>query len=137
MRKHVLSQFPLIALANSTWKVSNKTIPSKFNDKFNSDIFECIHGDYGNNSPTHNFLMPITIRRFRSLKVWFVIRTFGVAGLQEYIRNVSYHICKCTNQYITWLMQSKCSTTMRLYDLRQDVNLRTKNVDSFASLVLF
>ena len=28
-------------------------------------------------------------RRFRSLKVWFVIRSFGVAGLQEYIRNVS------------------------------------------------
>ncbi|KAK3683105.1 hypothetical protein LTR37_020566 [Vermiconidia calcicola] len=26
-------------------------------------------------------------RRFRSLKIWFVIRTFGVAGLQEYIRH--------------------------------------------------
>jgi aromatic-L-amino-acid decarboxylase len=26
-------------------------------------------------------------RRFRSLKVWFVIRTFGVAGMQNYIRH--------------------------------------------------
>ena len=26
-------------------------------------------------------------RRFRSLKLWFVIRSYGVAGLQEYIRN--------------------------------------------------
>jgi len=25
-------------------------------------------------------------RRFRSLKLWFVIRTYGVSGLQEYIR---------------------------------------------------
>ena len=26
-------------------------------------------------------------RRFRSLKLWFVIRNFGVSGLQEYVRN--------------------------------------------------
>merc|ERR1719232_498205 len=26
-------------------------------------------------------------RRFRALKLWFVIRSYGVAGLQEYIRN--------------------------------------------------
>lgn len=26
-------------------------------------------------------------RRFRSLKLWFVIRNFGVTGLQEYVRN--------------------------------------------------
>ena len=32
-----------------------------------------------------------TYRRFRSLKLWFVVRATGVAGLQEYIRNVSIH----------------------------------------------
>ena len=26
-------------------------------------------------------------RRFRSLKIWFVLRTYGIKGLQEYIRN--------------------------------------------------
>ena len=26
-------------------------------------------------------------RRFRSLKLWFVIRTYGISGLQEYIRH--------------------------------------------------
>lgn len=26
-------------------------------------------------------------RRFRSLKLWFVIRSYGVTGLQQYIRN--------------------------------------------------
>ncbi|KAJ3502853.1 hypothetical protein NM208_g16638 [Fusarium decemcellulare] len=30
-------------------------------------------------------------RRFRSLKVWFVIRTFGVKGLQEHIRKGIRH----------------------------------------------
>ena len=28
-------------------------------------------------------------RRFRALKLWFVIRTYGVEGLQKYIREVS------------------------------------------------
>ena len=27
-------------------------------------------------------------RRFRSLKLWFVLRLFGISGLQEYIRKV-------------------------------------------------
>lgn len=27
-------------------------------------------------------------RRFRALKLWFVIRSFGVEGLQKHIRNV-------------------------------------------------
>lgn len=26
-------------------------------------------------------------RRFRSLKLWFVLRTHGISGIQEYIRN--------------------------------------------------
>ena len=36
-------------------------------------------------------------RRFRSLKLWFVIRNFGVTGLQEYVRN---H-CKLARQFQT------------------------------------
>ena len=28
-------------------------------------------------------------RRFRSLKLWFVLRGFGVKGVQEYIRRVN------------------------------------------------
>lgn len=30
-------------------------------------------------------------RRFRSLKLWFVLRGFGVAGFQKYIRQVRLH----------------------------------------------
>lgn len=30
-------------------------------------------------------------RRFRSLKLWFVIRMYGVNGLQNYIRNVNFN----------------------------------------------
>lgn len=26
-------------------------------------------------------------RRFRSLKLWFVMRSYGISGLQNYIRN--------------------------------------------------
>jgi aromatic-L-amino-acid decarboxylase len=28
-------------------------------------------------------------RRFRALKVWFVLRTYGIKGLQQHIRRVS------------------------------------------------
>lgn len=30
-------------------------------------------------------------RRFRSLKIWFVLRSYGVKGFQEYIRRVRAH----------------------------------------------
>ena len=29
-------------------------------------------------------------RRFRSLKLWFVLRSFGIEGFREYIRRVSF-----------------------------------------------
>ena len=29
-------------------------------------------------------------RRFRSLKVWFVLRSYGVQGIQKYIRRVRF-----------------------------------------------
>jgi len=31
-------------------------------------------------------------RRFRSLKLWFTIRSYGVEGLQNHIRHVSHVI---------------------------------------------
>lgn len=34
-------------------------------------------------------------RRFRSLKLWFVLRNYGISGLQAYIRN---H-CKLAKQF--------------------------------------
>ena len=36
--------------------------------------------------PFQHWGIPLS-RRFRSLKLWFVIRNFGVSGLQEYVRN--------------------------------------------------
>lgn len=30
-------------------------------------------------------------RRFRSIKIWFVMRSFGVKGLQNHLRVVSYN----------------------------------------------
>ncbi|XP_059085402.1 aromatic-L-amino-acid decarboxylase-like isoform X2 [Tigriopus californicus] len=38
-------------------------------------------------------------RRFRSLKLWFVIRTYGVSGLQEYIRE-HCRLAKLFEQYV-------------------------------------
>lgn len=40
-------------------------------------------------------------RRFRSLKLWFVIRTFGVQGLQERIR---FH-CRLAKDFEAWLRE--------------------------------
>ena len=34
-------------------------------------------------------------RRFRSLKLWFVIRSYGVEGLQKYIREVYRPVRYC------------------------------------------
>ena len=31
-------------------------------------------------------------RRFRSLKLWFVLRSFGVEGFRKHIRRVSFHL---------------------------------------------
>lgn len=31
-------------------------------------------------------------RRFRSLKIWFVLRSFGVEGFQAYIRKVNFRL---------------------------------------------
>jgi aromatic-L-amino-acid decarboxylase len=39
-------------------------------------------------------------RRFRALKLWFVIRTYGVSGMQEKLRN---HI-----EYGQWVKQQVC-----------------------------
>lgn len=31
-------------------------------------------------------------RRFRALKLWFVIRSYGIEGLQKYVRKVEDHM---------------------------------------------
>ena len=44
------------------------------------------------NNQTHFMFQHLQIplgRRFRSLKLWFVMRMFGISGLQEYIRKVN------------------------------------------------
>ncbi|OQV16798.1 Tyrosine decarboxylase [Hypsibius exemplaris] len=47
--------------------------------------------DYSNRSIDYrNWSIPLS-RRFRSLKLWFVIRSYGVEGLQQYIREVRGH----------------------------------------------
>ena len=40
-------------------------------------------------SKTQNWSIALS-RRFRSFKLWFVIRTFGVEGIQKYIREVRH-----------------------------------------------
>lgn len=42
-------------------------------------------------------------RRFRSLKLWFVMRTFGISGLQEYIR----HHIKLAKQFEALVLEDK------------------------------
>ena len=39
------------------------------------------------NLPLQNWQIPLS-RRFRSIKLWFVIRSFGIKGLQEHVRKV-------------------------------------------------
>uniref|UniRef100_A0A6G1SD25 Aromatic-L-amino-acid decarboxylase n=1 Tax=Aceria tosichella TaxID=561515 RepID=A0A6G1SD25_9ACAR len=53
---------------------------------FNVDPLYLKHDKQGQIPDYRHWQIPLG-RRFRALKVWFVIRSFGVAGLQEYIRN--------------------------------------------------
>lgn len=39
-------------------------------------------------------------RRFRALKIWFVLRTYGVSGLQAHIR----HIITLGSQFHSWIL---------------------------------
>lgn len=57
-------------------------------DAFNVDPLYLKHDKQGQIPDYRHWQIPLG-RRFRSLKVWFVVRSFGVAGLQGYIRNVS------------------------------------------------
>lgn len=57
-------------------------------DAFNVDPLYLKHDKQGQIPDYRHWQIPLG-RRFRSLKVWFVVRSFGVAGLQDYIRNVS------------------------------------------------
>lgn len=42
-------------------------------------------------------------RRFRSLKLWFVLRTYGISGLQEYIR----HHCRLAKKFEALVLKDK------------------------------
>ncbi|KAK0537224.1 hypothetical protein OC834_000886 [Tilletia horrida] len=44
------------------------------------------HGDAGNVMDLRNMQLSLG-RRFRSLKLWFVLRSFGIKGLQQHLRN--------------------------------------------------
>ena len=46
------------------------------------------HGDTGAVIDYRNWQLALG-RKFRSLKLWFVLRSFGVAGFQKHIRKVS------------------------------------------------
>ena len=47
-------------------------------------------------SVVQHWQIPLS-RRFRSLKLWFVLRSFGLRNLQAHIRHVSS--CKCFRNY--------------------------------------
>ena len=59
------------------------------------------HSDQGLVTDYRDWQIPLG-RRFRSLKVWFVLRSYGVSGLQAFIRN---HIQ--LGEYFATLLESK------------------------------
>ncbi|KAI8505873.1 hypothetical protein Bbelb_162260 [Branchiostoma belcheri] len=54
-------------------------------DAFNVDPLYLRHDNQGLVTDYRHWQLPLG-RRFRSLKLWFVLRMFGVKGLQQYIR---------------------------------------------------
>ncbi|XP_033732723.1 aromatic-L-amino-acid decarboxylase-like [Pecten maximus] len=58
---------------------------SLISDAFNVDPLYLKHENQGKMPDYRHWQIPLG-RRFRSLKLWFVIRAYGLKGLQEYIR---------------------------------------------------
>ncbi|XP_013419956.1 aromatic-L-amino-acid decarboxylase-like [Lingula anatina] len=58
---------------------------SKLVDAFNVDPLYLKHDNQGKVPDYRHWQIPLG-RRFRSLKLWFVLRLHGIKGLQEYIR---------------------------------------------------
>ena len=56
------------------------------------------HSDKGLVTDYRDWQIPLG-RRFRSLKIWFVTRTYGVQGMRSYIRN---HIQLC-EEFASWI----------------------------------
>ncbi|XP_046342768.2 aromatic-L-amino-acid decarboxylase-like [Haliotis rufescens] len=54
-------------------------------DAFNVDPIYLKHQDQGKVPDYRHWQIPLG-RRFRSLKLWFVIRSYGVSGIRQYIR---------------------------------------------------
>lgn len=54
-------------------------------DAFNMDPLYLKHSHQGQIPDYRHWQIPLG-RRFRSLKLWFVMRLYGVQGLQEHIR---------------------------------------------------
>ena len=58
--------------------------------------------DSGNVIDYRDWQVPLG-RRFRSLKLWFVIRYYGIQGIQQLVRN---HV-SAAQQFASWIRQSK------------------------------
>lgn len=68
-------------------------------------VYRNIGSDEGLVTDYRNWQIPLG-RRFRALKVWFVIRNYGVQGMQEYIRS---GICM-GEKFAGWLKEVSAST---------------------------
>lgn len=62
------------------------------NDTFNVDPVYLRHENSNTAIDYMHWQIPLS-RRFRALKFWFVLRSFGIQGLQRHIRN-SVHLAR-------------------------------------------
>ncbi|XP_060564972.1 aromatic-L-amino-acid decarboxylase-like [Ruditapes philippinarum] len=63
-------------------------------DAFNVDPIYLRHENEGNVPDYRHWQIPLG-RRFRSLKLWFMLRSYGVEGVQKYIR----HHCELAHEF--------------------------------------
>ena len=66
-----------LVLEYRDWQIPSKLLSHKWSYEFKVFFFL-----------TFNFNFKVG-RRFRALKIWFVLRTYGAKGLREHIRKVS------------------------------------------------
>ncbi|ELU05115.1 hypothetical protein CAPTEDRAFT_214615 [Capitella teleta] len=69
-------------------------------DAFNVDPLYLKHENQGAVPDYRHWQIPLG-RRFRSLKIWFVLRLYGVKGIQDHIRKVRFNLSATHDQIIT------------------------------------
>lgn len=96
MHKWLLTNFD----ASCLWVADRRWLEAALSSELH--VYRNVYSDGGLVTDYRNWQIPLG-RRFRSLKAWFVLRNYGVKGLQAYIRR-GVALCE---KFVGWLKEKE------------------------------